>query len=296
MAIFKGACTALVTPMNDDFTVNYEKLDELIEMQIEGGIDALCICGTTGEASTLSHEEHIDVIARAVKAAKKRVPIIAGAGSNSTETAIYLSKEAERVGADALLHVSPYYNKATQTGLIKHFTAVAQSTSLPILLYNIPGRTGVAIKPETQAYLIKNVENIVGVKEASGNISEIARLKKLIGDAGDIYSGDDDQVVPILSLGGSGVISVLADVAPKYAHDLVYKFLDGDVKGSLKMQLDALDLISALFCEVNPIPVKTAMNLMGLNVGPLKLPLCEMDPANEVRLKKALTDFGIECK
>lgn len=296
MAIFKGACTALVTPMNDDFTVNYEKLDELIEMQIEGGIDALCICGTTGEASTLSHEEHIDVIARAVKAAKKRVPIIAGAGSNSTETAIYLSKEAERVGADALLHVSPYYNKATQTGLIKHFTAVAQSTSLPILLYNIPGRTGVAIKPETQAYLIKNVENIVGVKEASGNISEIARLKKLIGDAGDIYSGDDDQVVPILSLGGSGVISVLADVAPKYAHDLVYKFLDGDVKGSLKMQLDALDLISALFCEVNPIPVKTAMNLMGLNVGPLKLPLCEMDPANEARLKKALTDFGIECK
>lgn len=296
MAIFKGACTALVTPMNDDFTVNYEKLDELIEMQIEGGIDALCICGTTGEASTLSHEEHIDVIARAVKAAKKRVPIIAGAGSNSTETAIYLSKEAERVGADALLHVSPYYNKATQMGLIKHFTAVAQSTSLPILLYNIPGRTGVAIKPETQAYLIKNVENIVGVKEASGNISEIARLKKLIGDAGDIYSGDDDQVVPILSLGGSGVISVLADVAPKYAHDLVYKFLDGDVKGSLKMQLDALDLIGALFCEVNPIPVKTAMNLMGLNVGPLKLPLCEMDPANEARLKKALIDFGIKCK
>ncbi|HIV17561.1 MAG TPA: 4-hydroxy-tetrahydrodipicolinate synthase [Candidatus Alectryocaccobium stercorigallinarum] len=296
MAIFKGACTALVTPMNDDFTVNYEKLDELIEMQIAGGIDALCICGTTGEASTLSHEEHIDVIAHAVKTTNKRVPIIAGAGSNSTDTAIYLSQEAEKVGADALLHVSPYYNKSTQKGLIKHFTAIAQSTSLPILLYNIPGRTGVNIKPETQAYLIKNVENIVGVKEASGNISDIAELKNMIGDAGDIYSGNDDQVVPVLSLGGSGVISVLADVAPKYMHDLVYKYLDGDVKGSLKMQLDALDLIGALFCEVNPIPVKTAMNLMGLNVGPLKLPLCEMDPANEARLKKALIDFGIECK
>jgi 4-hydroxy-tetrahydrodipicolinate synthase len=296
MAIFKGACTALVTPMNDDFTVNYEKLDELIEMQIAGGIDALCICGTTGEASTLSHEEHIDVIAHAVKTTNKRVPIIAGAGSNSTDTAIYLSQEAEKVGADALLHVSPYYNKSTQKGLIKHFTAIAQSTSLPILLYNIPGRTGVNIKPETQAYLIKNVENIVGVKEASGNISDIAELKNMIGDAGDIYSGNDDQVVPLLSLGGSGVISVLADVAPKYMHDLVYKYLDGDVKGSLKMQLDALDLIGALFCEVNPIPVKTAMNLMGLNVGPLKLPLCEMDPANEARLKKALIDFGIECK
>jgi 4-hydroxy-tetrahydrodipicolinate synthase len=296
MAIFKGACTALVTPMNDDFTVNYEKLDELIEMQIAGGIDALCICGTTGEASTLSHEEHIDVIARAVKTTNKRVPIIAGAGSNSTDTAIYLSQEAEKVGADALLHVSPYYNKSTQKGLIRHFTAIAQSTSLPILLYNIPGRTGVNIKPETQAYLIKNVENIVGVKEASGNISDIAELKSMIGDAGDIYSGNDDQVVPLLSLGGSGVISVLADVAPKYMHDLVYKYLDGDVKGSLKMQLDALDLIGALFCEINPIPVKTAMNLMGLNVGPLKLPLCEMDPANEARLKKALIDFGIECK
>lgn len=296
MAIFKGACTALITPMNDDYSVNYAKLDELIEMQIAGGIDALCICGTTGEASTLSHEEHIDVVAHAVKTTNGRVPIIAGTGSNSTETAIYLSKEAERVGADAVLQVSPYYNKATQKGLIKHFSAVADSIKIPVLLYNIPGRTGVNIKPETQAYLMKNVENIVGVKEASGNISEIAQVKKLVGDAGDIYSGNDDQVVPLLSLGGLGVITVLGDVAPKYAHDMVYKYLEGDIAGSLKMQLDALDIIDALFCEVNPIPVKVAMNLMGLNVGPLRLPLCEMEPANEAKLKKALIDFGIECK
>ena len=296
MAIFRGACTALVTPMHNDFTVNFEKLDEIIEMQISGGIDALCICGTTGEASTLSHEEHIEVIARAVKTANKRVPIIAGAGSNSTETAIYLSKEAERVGADALLHVSPYYNKSTQKGLIKHFTAIAEATSLPVLLYNIAGRTGVNINPATQAYLIKNVENIVGVKEASGNISDIALLASLIGDAGDIYSGNDDQVVPLLSLGGSGVISVLSNVAPKYMHDLVCKYLEGDVQGSRKMQLDAIDLIDALFCEVNPIPVKTAMNLLGMEAGPLKLPLCEMDPANEARLRRALIDFGLECK
>ncbi len=296
MAIFKGACTALVTPMNPDFSVNYEKLEELIEFQIEGGIDALCICGTTGEASTLSHEEHIEVIAHAVKIAKKRVPIIAGAGSNSTDTAIYLSKEAEKVGADALLHVSPYYNKSTQKGLIRHFSAVAEETSLPILLYNIPGRTGVNIKPETQAYLMKNVKNIVGVKEASGNIADIAKLKSLIGDAGDIYSGNDDQIVPLLSLGGAGVISVLSNVEPKYTHELVYKYLEGDTAGSLKLQLDAFDLIEALFCEVNPIPVKTAMNLMGLDVGPVKLPLCEMEAANEQRLKKALEDFGIKCK
>ncbi len=296
MAIFKGACTALVTPMNADFSVNYEKLDELIEMQIAGGIDALCICGTTGEASTLTHEEHIDVLAHSVKTVNKRVPIIAGVGSNCTATAIYLSKEAERVGVDALLHVSPYYNKATQKGLIKHYTAIAESTSLPILLYNIQGRTGVDINPSTQAYLINNVENIVGVKEASGDISKVAAIKKLIGDNGDIYSGNDDQVVPILSLGGAGVISVVSDIAPKYMHDMVMKYLEGDVQGSLKMQLNALDLIDALFCEVNPIPIKTAMNLMGLEVGPLKLPLCEMDPANEEKLKKALIDFGFECK
>lgn len=296
MAIFKGACTALVTPMKANEEVDYEKLDEIIELQIKGGIDALCICGTTGEASTLSHEEHIDVIAHAVKTINKRVPVIAGTGSNSTETAIYLSKETQRVGADALLQVSPYYNKATQKGLIKHFTAVAEAVDLPILLYNVPGRTGCNIKPETQAYLIKNVPNIVGVKEASGDISAIAKVKQLVGDAGDVYSGNDDQIVPILALGGIGVISVLADVAPKYTHDLVYSFLDGDVKKSCEMQLKALDLIDALFCEVNPIPVKVAMNMMGLNVGPLRSPLCEMEPANEEKLRSALKDFGMEVK
>ena len=207
MAIFKGACTALVTPMNADETVNYEKLDEMIEIQIAEGIDALCICGTTGEASTLSHEEHIDVIAHAVKTINHRVPVIAGTGSNSTETAVYLSVEAEKAGADALLQVSPYYNKATQKGLIRHFTAVAEAVKLPILLYNVPGRTGCNIKPETQAYLINNVPNIVGVKEASGDISAIAKVKQLIGDNGDIYSGNDDQAVPIMSLGGMGLIS-----------------------------------------------------------------------------------------
>ncbi len=296
MAVFEGVCTALVTPMKSNEEVDYEKLDEIIEMQIAGGVDALCICGTTGEASTLSHEEHIAVIAHGVKTVNKRIPVIAGTGSNSTETAIYLSVEAEKAGADAVLQVSPYYNKASQKGLIKHFTAVANSIKIPVILYNVPSRTGCNIKPETQAELINNVPNIVGVKEASGDISAIAQVKKLIGDNGTIYSGNDDQAVPIMSLGGKGLISVLSNVAPKYTHDMVCSFLEGDVKKSCDMQIKALDLIDALFCEVNPIPVKTALNLMGLNVGPLRLPLCEMEEANEARLKKALTDFGIECK
>lgn len=296
MAVFEGVCTALVTPMKSNEEVDYEKLDEIIEMQIAGGVDALCICGTTGEASTLSHEEHIAVIAHGVKTVNKRIPVIAGTGSNSTETAIYLSVEAEKAGADAVLQVSPYYNKASQKGLIKHFTAVANAIKLPVILYNVPSRTGCNIKPETQAELINNVPNIVGVKEASGDISAIAQVKKLIGDNGTIYSGNDDQAVPIMSLGGKGLISVLSNVAPKYTHDMVCSFLEGDVKKSCDMQIKALDLIDALFCEVNPIPVKTALNLMGLNVGPLRLPLCEMEEANESRLKKALTDFGIECK
>ena len=297
MAIFKGACTALITPMNENEEVNYEKLEEIIEAQIAGGIDALCICGTTGEASTLSEQEHMDVISRAVEIVNKRIPVIAGAGSNSTATAIMLSHHAEKAGADALLHVSPYYNKATQRGLIRHFSAIAESVSLPILLYNIPGRTGVNIKPETQAWLMKNVENIVGVKEASGDISNIAQVKHLVGDDGDIYSGNDDQVVPLLSLGGKGVISVLSNIAPKYVHDMVMSYLEGDVRKSCQLQLDALPIIDALFCEVNPIPIKVAMNLMGLNAGPLRSPLCQqMEPANIEKLKKALVDFGFEVK
>ncbi len=296
MAIFEGVCTALVTPMKANGEVNFEKLDELIEMQIAGGVDALCICGTTGEASTLSHEEHIEVIAHGVKTVNKRVPVIAGAGSNSTETAIYLSVEAEKAGADAVLHVSPYYNKASQKGLIKHFTAVANAIKIPVILYNVPSRTGCNIKPETQAELINNVPNIVGVKEASGDISAIAQVRKLIGDNGTIYSGNDDQAVPIMSLGGKGLISVLSNVAPEFTHEMVCSYLEGDVQKSRDMQIQSLDLIDALFCEVNPIPVKTALNLMGLNAGPLRLPLCEMEEANEARLKKALIDFGIKCE
>lgn len=296
MAIFEGVCTALVTPMKANGEVNFEKLDELIEMQIAGGVDALCICGTTGEASTLSHEEHIEVIAHGVKTVNKRVPVIAGAGSNSTETAIYLSVEAEKAGADAVLHVSPYYNKASQKGLIKHFTAVANAIKIPVILYNVPSRTGCNIKPETQAELINNVSNIVGVKEASGDISAIAQVRKLIGDNGTIYSGNDDQAVPIMSLGGKGLISVLSNVAPEFTHEMVCSYLEGDVQKSRDMQIQSLDIIDALFCEVNPIPVKTALNLMGLNVGPLRLPLCEMEEANEARLKKALINFGIKCE
>lgn len=296
MAIFEGVCTALVTPMKANGEVNFEKLDELIERQIAGGVDALCICGTTGEASTLSHEEHIEVIAHGVKTVNKRVPVIAGAGSNSTETAIYLSVEAEKAGADAVLHVSPYYNKASQKGLIKHFTAVANAIKIPVILYNVPSRTGCNIKPETQAELINNVPNIVGVKEASGDISAIAQVRKLIGDNGTIYSGNDDQAVPIMSLGGKGLISVLSNVAPEFTHEMVCSYLEGDIQKSRDMQIQSLDLIDALFCEVNPIPVKTALNLMGLNAGPLRLPLCEMEEANEARLKKALIDFGIKCE
>ena len=296
MPVFKGSAVAIVTPMKANGEVSYEKLGELIEMQIAEGTDAIVICGTTGESSTLSHEEHIDVIRYCVEKVAKRVPVIAGTGSNSTETAIYLSQEAEKCGADALLLVSPYYNKATQKGLIRHYTAIAESVSLPIILYNVPSRTGCNILPETVAYLVKNVKNIVGVKEASSNISQIAKVKQLAGDDLELYSGNDDQVVPILSLGGLGVISVLANVAPKFTHEMVWKYLDGDVKGSCEMQLKALPLVDALFCEVNPIPVKAALNLMGLEAGPLRAPLYEMEPANQEKLKKAMLDMGIACR
>ena len=289
MSIFKGAAVAMITPMTETQEVNYEKLGELIEEQIAGGTDAIVICGTTGEASTLSHEEHLDV-----EKVNHRIPVIAGTGSNSTETAIYLSQEAEKYGVDGLLLVSPYYNKATQKGLIAHFTAIADSVKVPVILYNIQGRTGVNIAPETIAYLFNNVENIVAVKEASGNISQVAKIMQLTDGKIDLYSGNDDQVVPILSLGGSGVISVLSNVAPRETHDMVQKFLDGDVAGSREIQLRALPLIDALFCEVNPIPVKAALNLMGKEVGPLRLPLTEMEPQNQERLAKAMKDFGIK--
>lgn len=293
MAIFQGAGVAIVTPMNEDYTVNYEKLKEILEEQIAAGTDAVIICGTTGESATLTEKEHLDVIKYAIDTVAGRIPVVAGTGSNCTRTAVEMSSEAERYGADALLIVTPYYNKATQKGLIKHYTEIANAVSLPIIMYNVPSRTGCNITPETAAYLCKNVKNIVGIKEASGNISQVAELMHLCGDEIELYSGNDDQIVPILSLGGQGVISVLSNVAPKETHDIVAKFLEGDIQGSRELQLRALPLIQALFCEVNPIPVKTAMNLMGKEVGPLRGPLCEMEPANVEKLAKAMEEFGI---
>lgn len=296
MSVFKGAAVAIVTPMFDNGEVNYPKLGEIIEYQIAHKTDAIVICGTTGEASTLSHEEHLEVIDYCVKKVAKRVPVIAGTGSNCTETAIYLSQEAEKSGADALLVVTPYYNKATQKGLIAHYTAVAESVELPIIMYNVPGRTGCNILPETAATLVRNVKNIVGIKEACGNISQIAKLMSLCGDEIELYSGNDDQIVPIMSLGGLGVISVLSNVAPEETHDIVEMYLDGDVRGSMELQLKAIPLIDQLFCEVNPIPVKAGMNLMGFEVGPLRMPLTEMEDAHKENLKAAMKDFGIEVK
>ena len=294
MAIFKGAAVAIVTPMLPTGEVNFDKLGELIEFQIANHTDAIVICGTTGESSTLTHGEHLSAIKYTIDKVAKRVPVIAGTGSNSTDTAILMSKEAESYGADALLLVTPYYNKATQQGLIAHYTAIASAVTLPIIMYNVPSRTGCNIQPETAVALAKNVENIVAIKEASGNISQVAKLMSLADGCIDLYSGNDDQVVPLLSLGGLGVISVLSNVAPKETHDMVAKFLEGDVKGSCEIQLRALELRDALFCEVNPIPVKKALDLMGMEAGPLRLPLTDMEPANAERLKKAMQDFGIK--
>ncbi len=293
MAVFKGAGVAIVTPFTEKNEVNYEKLGELIEFQIAEGTDSIIICGTTGEASTLTHEEHLECIRYTVNKVNKRVPVIAGTGSNCTDTAIYLSKEAESYGADALLVVTPYYNKATQKGLIGHFTAIANAVSLPIIMYNVPGRTGCNILPQTVATLVKNVDNIVGIKEASGNIAQVAEIMQLCGSDIDLYSGCDEMVVPVLSLGGVGVISVLSNILPKQTHEMVIKYLEGDVKGSCELQLQYLPLINALFCEVNPIPVKKALNLMGYQVGPLRMPLTEMEPINAERLANALKSAGL---
>ena len=260
MAIFTGAGVAIVTPFNEDGSINYDRLDELIEFHCAHKTDSIVICGTTGESATMTEEEHMQCVKFTIDRVNKRVPVIAGTGSNCTRTAIDMSKEASEYGADGLLLVTPYYNKATQKGLIAHFTAIADSVKVPVILYNIQGRTGVNIAPETIVYLFNNVENIVAVKEASGNISQVAKIMQLTDGKIDLYSGNDDQVVPILSLGGSGVISVLSNVAPRETHDMVQKFLDGDVAGSREIQLRALPLIDALFCEVNPIPVKAALN------------------------------------
>ena len=292
MAIFEGAGVALITPMNEDLSVNYNKLEEIIEEQIAGGTDAIIACGTTGEASTLTVEEHLDAIKRTIEIVNKRIPVVAGTGSNSTETAVEFSKEAEKYGADGVLVVSPYYNKATQNGLIKHFTSIAEGIDIPVLLYNIPGRTGVNIEPETIADLVNNVENIVGVKEASGNFSNAIKTLRLCPQI-DMYSGNDDQVVALMSIGAKGVISVLSNVAPRQTHEMCKAVLDGDIFKARKMQIEALDVINNLFAEVNPIPVKAAMNLQGKNVGPLRLPLTPMEQAHEEVLAKAMKEYGI---
>jgi len=293
MAVFKGAGVAIVTPMKEDGAVDFEKFKELLEFQIENGTDSIIVCGTTGEASTLSHEEHLEVIKYCVDVVAGRIPVVAGTGSNCTETAIYLSTEAEKYGVDGLLVVSPYYNKATQNGLYAHFKAVADAVKVPVILYNVPSRTGCNITPETVVRLCKDVENIVGVKEASGNISQIAHLAAIADGQVDIYSGNDDQIVPLLALGGIGVISVLSNVAPRQTHEICQKFFDGDVEGSRKMQLEAIELCDALFCEVTPIPAKKAVELMGLCGGTLRMPLTEMEPSNVAKLEKAMKNYGI---
>ncbi len=293
MAIFKGAGVAIVTPMKENLEINYDKLDEILEEQIAEGTDAIIICGTTGESATMTEAEHSEAIRFTVERVKHRIPVIAGTGSNCTRTAIELSQEAEKDGADGLLLVTPYYNKATQNGLITHYTQICNEVKIPAIIYNVPSRTGCNIQPQTLAHLVKNVDNIVGVKEASGNIGAVAQIMHLCDGNIDLYSGNDDQVVPLMSLGGIGVISVLSNIAPAYVHDMVYKYLDGDVEGSRKMQLDAVPMCDALFCEVNPIPVKAAMNLMGKEAGPLRAPLTEIEPAHREELKKIMKDFGI---
>lgn len=293
MAIFKGSGVALVTPFQADGSVDYEALDRLIEFQIENGTDAILICGTTGESSTLTEEEHTDVIRRAIKTINGRVPMIAGTGSNCTQTAVDLSKKAEEDGADAVLLVTPYYNKATQGGLKDYYTQVANAINIPLILYNVPGRTGCNIAPETAIALAKEVDNIVAIKEASGNISQIATLASMAEGVIDMYSGNDDQILPLLSLGGNGVISVVANIAPRQTHDLVASFLDGDIETSRKLQLEMMALVNTLFCEVNPIPVKKAVELMGLCGGTLRSPMTEIEPAHLERLKKDMTDYGL---
>ena len=292
MTIFKGAGVAIVTPMNKDFSINFDKLDELLEFQVAGKTDAIIICGTTGEASTLSVKEHLEAIRFTVERIKGRIPVVAGTGSNSTTTAIDLTKEAEKSGADACLLVSPYYNKATQNGLIAHFTAIANSVKIPHILYDIPGRTGVAIEPKTIAHLVKNVDNIVGLKEATGDIGNVAKVMNYCDGKLDLYSGNDDQVVPLLSLGGLGVISVLANMAPEYMHNMVHSYFKGDIETARKMQLDSIPIFEALFCEVNPIPIKSALNIMGKEVGPPRAPLTVMEPQNQELLMEAMRNFN----
>ena len=290
--LFTGAGIAIITPFNENGSINYERLGEMIDYQIENGTDAIIICGTTGEASTMSDEEHLECIRFAVKKVAKRVPVIAGTGSNDTAYAIKLSKEAEEIGADGLLLVTPYYNKTTQRGLIAHFTAIADAVNIPIILYNIPGRTGMSIEISTAKVLAKH-KNIVAVKEASGNIGYTAKLIAACGDDLDVYSGNDDMIVPIMSLGGKGVISVLSHVLPKETHLMAQYCLENNFAEASKLQIKYLDLINNLFVEVNPIPVKEAMNLIGVNVGGCRMPLYPMSDENREKLKASLAKHGL---
>ena len=293
MAIFKGAGVALVTPFHEDESVNYEALEALVEMQIAGHTDAIIVCGTTGEPSTMTEEERVSVIKFVVEKVNKRVPVIAGTGGNNTREAVAMSKTAESLGVDGLLVVTPYYNKATQEGLFLHFKAIADAVNVPIIMYNVPPRTGLNLLPETAVRIARECKNVVGIKEASGNIDQIANLAKRGRGVLDIYSGNDDEVVPILSLGGIGVISVFSNIAPQQTHDMVMEYLEGDRAKALDIQLKYLDVIHALFCEVNPIPVKAALNMMGMNAGPLRLPLTEMSEKNKTVLKAAMTEVGL---
>nr|WP_302628744.1 4-hydroxy-tetrahydrodipicolinate synthase [uncultured Eubacterium sp.] len=293
MSIFTGAGVAIITPFNEDGSVNYEEFGRIIDDQINDGSDAIIVCGTTGESSTMDHDEHIEVIKYCVEKVAGRVPVIAGSGSNCTREAINISKRAEEVGANGLLCVTPYYNKCTQEGLYQYYKAISDAVNIPIIMYNIPGRTGTTIQPETAVRIAKEVKNVVAIKEASGNISAVAKLAALADGCIDIYSGNDDQVLPILSLGGKGVISVWSHVAPKKVHDMVYAYLNGDTAIATKLQLEAIDVIGALFCEVNPIPVKAAMNMLGYNAGPVRAPLTELSDAHKELLEKALKDYGV---
>ena len=293
MSVFTGAGVAIITPMKANGEVNYEKLGEFIDYQIENSTDAIVICGTTGEASTLTHEEHIETIRFAADHVKKRVPVIAGTGSNCTETAVYLSQEAQKAGVDACLVVTPYYNKATQKGLIKHYTTVAKSVDLPIIMYNVPGRTGCNIQPETAATLAKDVDNIVAIKAATGNMAQESKTMALAEGRLDMYSGEDGLIVPLMSIGAKGVISVLSNVAPQQTHDICAKFAEGKIEEARQLQFNALELVDALFCEVNPVPVKHALNLQGWDMGPLRMPLCDMEDANLERLRNAMIQYGI---
>lgn len=293
MAIFTGAGVAIVTPFNKDESINYDRLDELIDYHCSHGTDSIIICGTTGESATMTEAEHIECVKFTIDRVKGRIPVVAGTGSNCTKTAIEMSKEAADYGADGLLIVTPYYNKATQSGLIAHYTAVAKEAKAPVIMYSVASRTGCNIEPATAATLVRDVDNIVGIKEASGNISQVAKIMELTDGKVDLYSGNDDQIVPLLSLGAKGVISVLSNVAPKETHDICEKFFQGDIAGSRKLQLRALPLVEQLFCEVNPIPVKRAVTLMGMDCGPLRMPLTQITAEHENALKKAMRDFGI---